>query len=483
MFKGFRLYLVALAVLVAFFVTDTKNASAVVDPLTGYVVASALLHAVVLGGAYVAAKFAKRENGGTRNPSGTKVTPQGTIGRDAKITYIDLTKTDFVDSKNVTAKLSLDKLDSVYNSGDGNPKYPRLSSALIKNVPENVYTGNGTGVNGQLVHDKRNGNYKRVTGVGSDTWTRSPSTPSAYSGPGLYTSGSSTVYIYQFVAGGYPTGGDGYRCIIVTSSQNDTPTFTKRMATPQEFSSTLSNIPAGITAPADVYSDYYGEIDDFIKDNPNIVEYVDTDDSALVDYSSPYSPQLPTYSQYADAVAGKSANDALASAQGAVDAAQGAVSTAQQNYSASGSPADLQKLQDAQKSLADSQAALDKLKSDLAQKLADQAKEDAEKETDNPVALDAPGDVPDLDFSRFAELKGALSSTYPFSLISTLPDLLSPFNRPPSAPVIHLPVYGNDMVVDLSIFDPVAAVCRWCLGVLATAGVVFYVVHFYRGVS
>lgn len=465
MFTRSRIIIVALAVLVSFTFVDTRRAGAVVDPFSLSVAVSALIHAAIIGGAYLGWRTYKKENGGARNPSGTKVTPNGTIGRDVKVDWVDLTKTDFIDGKDATAKVPYGELKSAVKADPG--RFPRLKNAITK-----TYPGQTTGD----VVEATNGKRYKLGSKGATACSDSPDPLYTYKASNL------TVLIPEESSAVCP-GKTEARWYGATEVQD--PPSVIGDASPQEFAKRLSGVD---NAPANVYSDFYAEIDDYLTGKGGTLSVVDTPDSAFVDSAPPLSvPSMPTPAQFNSAKTGQSAtaaaSAALSSAQGAVTAAQGSVNSAQQAYNSSGSASDLQKLNDALKGLADANAALDRLKADLARQAADDARADADDESDQPAVLGEPGEVPDLNFGRFQELKGALSSTYPFSLISMLPDLLSPFSRSPSAPVIHLPVYGNDLVVDLSIFDPVAAVCRWCLGVLATAGVVYYVVHFWRGVS
>lgn len=483
MFKSFRHWLIAFSVLVAFTVFDVQQASAVIDPFTVSLGVSALIHAAVIGGAYVGWRTYKRENGSTRNPSGTKVTPQGTIGRDVRVEWVDLTQTDFVSGKNVTAKIPYSQIASAVK---GNPtKYPNLKAAIDKSETNECYADDGPNAEwqvGESFEDSSTGYYYTVTGVHNTSVQNGTNTVNKLMNTPTWSSALNSHYVTKLYSGS-PT----YKLVTYLCSPTGTKYAPPRPAqqVPPEFA---VNISGSSSAPTDVYSDYYGEIDDYLTEQGGTLSFIDSDDSSSVDTSPPFVvPPMPSLHEF---IASQSTRDALQasgaaldSARLAVTAAQGAVDTARANYDLSGSPSDAQKLADALKALADSQAAFDKLKAELAKQAADDAKKAAEDEADNAAQLGGAGDVPDLNFSRFQELKGALSTTYPFSLIGMLPDLLSPFVSSPSAPVIHLPVYGNDLVVDLSIFDPVAAVCRWCVGLLSSAGVVYYIVHFWRGVS
>lgn len=439
MFKGSRLFIVSLAVLVSFIFVDTDKASAVVDPLTGYIVASALLHTLVIGG-IVAAKYFKRENGGTASTSSHGIGSRGSIGRSATVTWVDLSADDTVGhkEKNVSAKIKFNDITTLANTS----QYPNLKTAIDNAKRSYTLANEDTGWDvGSVYFD----------GYEYYQWT-------SKSDLMVYTYGSApsstTPVSYNSSTGKYFTthtfgGTNGYtRQTFYGIRLGKNPPAP--LVTPD-----LSKFVEQIDSDSDdnIEDVFKGEIDDFIKNNPNVIDYIDSEDPVGVDDAYVFTlPRTPSASDLDRAAARRASRTAKRNAW--------------VNYSTH--PDDPAALQDW----------LDR----DAQDYRDRA-DDYDRENDNAVSLSSPGDVPDLDFSRFQDLKGALSSTYPFSLIGTLPDLLSPFVSSPSAPVIHLPVYGNDLVVDLSVFDPVAAVCRWCVGLLATAGVVYYIVHFWRGVS
>lgn len=258
---------------------------------------------------------------------------------------------------------------------------------------------------------------------------------------------------------------------------------------PYSDSKSLENL-TGSQSGGTLKSEYQSELDRMFQDPDYVPTF--TDGTTGLPWAPPPASTVMSPDQLAAYNASGAARDAreaaLDSARAATSNAAAALDVSRDAYVSSGGNPDT--LQGGDASLRDAyvraRGAFDSAKAAEDRQAADNASadaEEAEEDSDNPFSLPSAGEAPDLDFSKFGSLKGALSSTYPFSLISRLPDLLSPFSRPPSAPVIHLPVYGNDMVVDLSAFDPVASVCRWCMGLFATVGVVYYVVHFWRGVS
>lgn len=397
MIRRFRSFIVALALLVSFTVYDTRNASAIVDPFTAYVVASAVIHAVIIGGAYVGYKYYKKENGGSRDANGTKVTPNGTIGRDATVTWVDIsTGVPEIKSKNVTAKISYDKLKSAVTSNSS--KYPKLSASL-KSIPTtgDVVTIGGTnyllGSQDSQTYDSRNYDFM--------------SYGQAFINTGATPPDRTDLFLHKIYF------------VTVTSS----PVSSSTVSAP-DFAKKLSNSTSPITVPQNVYSDYYQEIDDYITDNPNVMEYVDTEDSSQVD-NAPVSPapSVPSSSQYQAAVDTKAA---IESAQKAATSAQTAADAAAQKYQQSGTPEDYQKMLDAQ-------AAADKAKADADALASDKSADAAEKDGSSYYSAQNPayGDGEETDFGSrldtfFTDLKGTSLFSLPDRLLSGLPSGGSP---------------------------------------------------------
>lgn len=89
-----------------------------------------------------------------------------------------------------------------------------------------------------------------------------------------------------------------------------------------------------------------------------------------------------------------------------------------------------------------------------------------------------------LNFDSMNQVLGVLPSKFPFNLISQGFSYADVFIRSPSAPSFDLTLpYGFVMHLDLAVFDPVAAVCRFFVTVLLLGGSLIYVVRFWRGVA
>lgn len=308
-----------------------------------YWAASVIFNAVIVGGIGWMI-YGPRENGsGTRNADGTKITPDGTIGRDATVTWVDLTTTPAsYKTHNATVKVNPQDLK---NGVLANPtKYPRLKSAIDAAGTGNLGYGDPNyattlALNGYTF--SYNGSQYSITGLGQITGSYSsyPSNAWKFNGDGT----GQLVYQYQPADGrsGYATVAFNYKFV-------------------KDFPSAVANSPTKITVPTDVYSDYYGEIDDFIKSNPNVMHYVDTANSAEVatapDYNPPAAPSA----------------DQLAAASGA-SSGLAAADAAYQNYSSNKTPGNYAAWQAALADAQNAAALQDKIKNGTEDAIKDQA--------------------------------------------------------------------------------------------------------------
>lgn len=426
MMRRSRSVFVALALLVSFTLYDTRNASAVIDPFTLYVVGSAVVHAVIIGGAYVGYKYYKKENGGTRDANGTKVTPNGTIGRDVNVTWVDIsTGVPEIRTKSVTAKISHDKLKSAVSANPS--KYPKLNTALntstitVAFTPDNLRTFDVG--SSKKISDTQ---YFIVDSVLEVVDPAQISWPNWSSGPSPTTYNSTPCYVIYASTSEYwsETNHSFYKGVskYVTGHYVSTPPPPVPVS-PVSFAKTVSAKTA-VTIPENVYSDYYQEIDDYITDNPNVMEYVDTEDSSQVD-NAPVSPapSVPSPSQYQAAVDTKAAID---SAQKAATSAQTAADNAKTKYDTTGTDEDKQKWLDAQ-------ATADKAKADAdalgAQVTTDSSLGDSDSyySAQNPSYGDGTeNDVGSRVDEFFTDLKGTSLFSLPDRLLSGLPSGGSP---------------------------------------------------------
>lgn len=102
-----------------------------------------------------------------------------------------------------------------------------------------------------------------------------------------------------------------------------------------------------------------------------------------------------------------------------------------------------------------------------------------EQYTDNPV-----DEIKKFKWDKLAQLKGVMVNMYPFYLLPRVRQYYEVFITPEhTAPVITLPLMGNNMTLDLSMFDSLAAICRFILSVVSFTGAIYLIVRFWRGVS
>lgn len=90
-----------------------------------------------------------------------------------------------------------------------------------------------------------------------------------------------------------------------------------------------------------------------------------------------------------------------------------------------------------------------------------------------------------LDFSSGKQLIGVLQNTYPINLLPSLGASLSNFVfASPTPPIFKLPMpLGTTLVIDLTLFDGIATICRFFIGSLMTVGLILAIINFWRGVS
>lgn len=240
---------------------------------------------------------------------------------------------------------------------------------------------------------------------------------------------------------------------------------------------TPSSLPARLAPNGSVPADVAGEMDDLIRNNPSIatptsgttaVGTADADNQGKL--IPPFIPVLPqgvttTPPQIITGLGSDTVSDAnarLAAAQQALTDAQAAAAADPTN------PA-------LQQAVATAQTSVSTITGQLA---------DATDAASESYVAPTGGPRKSFDWSKWHQLLGLLASTFPFSLISTISGYLSPFSGSPVAPSFDLHIYGSQKLhIDLSPFDIIASICRWALGLLMTAGIVQFVIKWYRGTS
>jgi len=399
------------------------------------------------------------------------VSPLGNLSRVASVAYIaSKAGANVLDEHDVTAQMTYAQLSSLANAVS--TLYPLVKDAI-----------NGIGLAPTLDKNSTVGTVYS-TPVGNKRLTESCGVrlqDGSYTGDSIQMVGSDKVYVvYQNPTNGYYQASN---CFYL-GPDNRTPS----PLTPTEAAKRL----AANNVSGDVRTPYQAEIDKMFQD-PNYVPTF-TDDTTGLPYATPPGVLTPgqvtainTAGAAADArestitkigeaaaaaaAATNTANNNVQSAQ----AAQAAAATA-----AAASPNDAAlaaALAAANVALANAQAALADAQAKQAAAEAEQAKSQETLPTE-----DTTGKLHKWKWDKFETLKNLIPTVFPFSLISTLGSYLSVLVADPVAPSFDLPLYqSNVMHISLDIFDPVATVCRWLIGILLTIGGVQLVIGFWRG--
>lgn len=428
-----------------------------------YLAATSLIGGAAIG---ATAYFSSQPSSDANKPY---VSPAGDIAKPANVTWVDLSSGDpTVKTAPISAKVSTSDMQSTIPCPPATSKYPKLQAALYG--PGGVVPVTKDSRPGDLVADST-----QSTGFGTVMYNTGLSN-SNYGGcysPANGPNGNNTLnynwngYTVNKVGYNYCTGTVGYQFAIYTQAHSapppvpvDGPTAAKN----------LSNSASPPYAPAGVYSDFYGDIDNFIHDNPNVVHFDDGPASSVGSNPALTPPAGADASQVSNAVAAKSGQTASAAQGAAVGAAQGMFNAYSSAYGKSDP-----RTQQAAAALAAQQAA----------QAAQQAAQSSEAAKQNDAGAGNTPDAPKtLDLTPFNRLSGAMSSTFPFSLLGTISGYYSAFVAAPSPPVFDLPMpLGFTIHIDLTPWDVIAEIVRYTLAVLMTAGAVVYVVNFWRGVS
>lgn len=461
------------AILLIFLVCSTATAfvplayiAAVVGPeLAPYVATSLVIH----GAAAVTGLYYYLRDG-----SRSSVAADGTVKTPAQVQWIDLTlETPAVQTKNIQTETSFNKQKNIVNANPS--KYPNLHSAL--NVPNqkpapvismNVgdkFTYNGTSYIVTTKHDRQ----EFISGVPPN------------GGLPMLVSGGARLEVY-FVTGNTAQYSVkwGYDLYDITPS---TPDITTTPATVSQYVSTISETDSKLKAA------YQAEINKMHQDENYIPTF--TDETTGLPAAPPPPGTVATPKQVSDynkaraaAAARESAtaanNSAVAAAQTAANNAGQKLSYAQSAYNANpGDPSLAAALAAAQSAADAANAALAQMQATAARSAAEEAEKESDSAADVPTATRR-----DVDLTAFTALKGALNSTYPFNLPQSIYGYYSRLVAPAQAPTfeLHMP-YNQKMLIDLSPFEPIAIMMRYLIGILVTAGMFYYIIHFFRGIS
>lgn len=240
---------------------------------------------------------------------------------------------------------------------------------------------------------------------------------------------------------------------------------------------TPADLPSRLSPGGSIPADVADEMDDLIKNNPSIATptagATATGTAALDDSGSqvpPYVPVLPdgVSTTPPDTVTGLGAQT-LADAQARLAAAQQALAEAQ--AAAAADPASLplqQVVTTAQTAVANATQAVSNAD--------EKASESYNTPQKPPLRL--------FDFSKWTQLLNIMSNVWPFTLLLTLSDYFNLLVTEPVAPVFSLHIYQDKQLsIDLSMFDTIALITRWIIGLLLSFGSVQLLLKWWRGVS
>jgi hypothetical protein len=403
---------------------------------------------------------------GTAQTSGQSVvTPGGNVGRAATVQWID---TRDIDTSTLTPKIKQADvaikagIQKIMDAAKSNPsKYPKLSSATssaatltaTSAVGDVLKVGNGS--NQKIVSIKLNTNTNGYIPGGVSYGYDAYGNATGYYG---LTPAPPSWGAYQYTS---------YNEVhFTTNTGGVTPPLVP--ATASDFAKKLANSSSALSAPANVFSDYYGEIDDYLKSNPGNVSYIGSDDPKQVDTGTPYT--LPTPASQAQVSAAISA----AQAGNATAAANNAVSVAQANYNANPTPENAQRLADAQAAAAAATAR----QADFQRKLDNVDPKDVNDSANTalsgltPNQYDGSYDKPDK--------KGLLDLLQGFASSSPLTSMVRSFSISTSSGQSSISAgkfYGQDLNFSLTRWEPFLRLCGAALIIIAHGFAVLVVVR------
>lgn len=399
--------------------------------------------------------FARNGTGSSQAPGSTVVTPNGNIGRAGAVQWVDLrdfdnsTKLPKVKQADVSLKTPV---SGVMAAAKNNPsKYPNLAAATLADPDILDKINSGVAKAGQIFK-KPDGSYIKIQSV-------SP----AHTGGWSSWSCVDHWNITQVDFAGVPLGnGDCYAGVHVTF---ETVAPTRVPATIDKFAQNLARGSSALLAPADVYSDFYGEIDDYLKSDSGSFSVVDAVDPANIETAQPYTmPSFPTQAQVGAATS-------LYAGQGDVAAANNAVSVAQQNYNNNPTPENAQALADAQAAAAAAAARYAELERQLEELLDD---------GDGTTTPSLPGESAyDSDFD-LPELKGIAGLLTQFVSNSPLAGMVRSFSISTGGGESSFSagqVYGRELSFSFSRWEPYLRMCGGLLIIIAHGFAVMVVIR------
>lgn len=435
--------------------------------------------AVHVGAGAVGVYYALKSNQSSKTDSA------GTISRPAAAVFIDSKDLQVVE-KQLNAKLPKTEVERI--SSKQPAKYPKLKAATSKlsypgyDDPSALPATTQSYVVNQQIHLTASKCVK-VSYVEGSTAAWNGNVSGSLSGwRDFPNDGFFEVYHPTSEHGNYPN------AVWIEKVHYTVQTAPTPITVPKSVSEYLASVAPTGTVEDTALQD---ELDQMMQD-PDYVP-VFSDATTGLPYAPPSQAEVMTPAQIdahnkaVDAYNKK--QQAAESALGAATDAQKAATNAGAAYEASGGnlstgvggDASLyQKYLDAKAAASGAQSASDAAQAGLAQDALNDQKE----------ADDSAGEIPGneerktLDFTPLHALKSKLDNTYPFNLPGIVLGYYTALKSTPEAPQFDLALpLGQTMHIDLSPFESIALLMRYLIGVLLTSGIIYYIIHFFRGIS
>jgi hypothetical protein len=274
------------------------------------IVASTVIHTAVVGGMLW---YETHMRDGGSKPRAVNRT-SGNIARDANVQWVDLNAVPpVVKSKDIVAKVDFQKMSDYVHQND--TMYPSLHGALTVPAPSPTVDKNTPLINGTVY--VYGGYYFKVRSL----WQENHSIAGLTNNIRFSGSNPNKCIVIESASTGNLSDGASHVYYI-----DDAAAPAPRPASAKEFASNISGDYIGASPGANTpLSQFSGEIDNCIKNNPNIITYVDTPNTDVADASSPFvGPPAPTSTQVANAKLNDANSTASSAAAGSVAAAQAA---------------------------------------------------------------------------------------------------------------------------------------------------------------
>lgn len=401
------------------------------------------------------------------------VTPDGKIKKPMEVIVIPPPTEDHqlpIKKGAVKAKVEIDDLrNEVLKDAASKAKYPNLKNAL-EGLPEGKASANPAAPSPVGSYVKTDsGVWYQITSV----CTACGYSTNSCQHPGQALVGGKFVVTEANGQTGCPAGWTNSKSLsynVVAVPNNQPPLVAK---TNPEVAKKLANSPTNLTLPADVYSDVYGqEIDDFIKDNPNVVHYEDDAGNAAnaAEIAHATQAEIDRAQQF------QKQQEAVTAAENAATSARGRATSARAAADANPGDSGLAAAAAAAEAAADAaEAAAARARAEYEQYKEQQQKEDEELEV--PTIPDSGGydsNITPPDKKSIPELLTEWGEQSP------LAGMVRSFTIETSSPVTSVSCgtyFGQEIKFDFSRYENIFTVCGGVFLVIAHGFCVLIVIR------